>query len=95
VSVLTKIFENVVLSMIAGYWETNNLFSSTQYGFRARHSTSDACADLVEKVCTMIDNGMVPGAIFLDAANAFPTVNHAILLENLWYYGFSQSWLSG
>jgi hypothetical protein len=49
-SIFAKIFEKVVLTQLLEYWDRHSLYSSTQYGFRPKHSTLGACVDLVEDV---------------------------------------------
>ena len=45
--VISKIFENVMLTQLVEYFTTNNLLSSQQYGFRSNRSTDLAALELM------------------------------------------------
>lgn len=91
VSAFAKIFENVVLTLVTRYLDASNLFAETQHAFRAGHSTVSACADITEYISRAVDQHYTVGLILLDVSNAFPTVNHHILLRKMQYYGFGST----
>ena len=51
------------------------------------HSTTQALSAITEKIRKGCDSGNFNCGVFLDMQKAFDTVNHAILLKNLEYYG--------
>ena len=88
-SVFAKIFDTFVLKHITGFFtDANDLLSSTQYGFRSGRSTTTACVDLTEFILSELDNGRTVCSVFLDVSNAFPSVNHHILVSKMHRYGF-------
>ena len=58
-----------------------------QFGFRASHSINHALVSLTEAIKNSLDNRKFGCGIFLDLQKAFDSVNHAILLLKLEYYG--------
>ena len=50
-------------------------------------STSHVLFELVEEITTSIDNNKYAIGIFIDLKNAYDTVNHDILTQNIYYYG--------
>ena len=58
-----------------------------QFGFREKCSTTHAPISITESICHSIDNNEFDRGIFIDLKKAFDTVNHAILLTKLNYYG--------
>ena len=55
------------------------------------YSTQDVLLHVTDKWLKAIDEGKYTGAVFLDLAKAFDTVNHSILCSKLSYYGFRGS----
>ena len=68
-----------------------HLLSSHQSGFRTGYSTQDLLLHVTDKWLRAIDEGKYTGAVFLDLAKAFDTVDHSILCTKLMYYGFRGS----
>ena len=69
VSLLTstsKVFEKVVFMQLYEYFDKHNLFFSSQYGFRKKHSTEMAGLELTDRILKDIDNKDISLAIFMD-----------------------------
>ena len=49
--------------------------------------------EAVDRVCTGLDSGHTPIAVYLDLSKAFDTLNHNILISKLKYYGFNENLL--
>ena len=82
---------------IIGFLTANNLLYEHQYGFRARHNTSQPVLHFAEKIYNALNQN--PSAktlsIFIDLKKAFDTVDHSILLKKMDFYGIrgtSQTW---
>ncbi len=72
---------------LSSFLTKNNILYNYQFGFRNKHSTILAIAEIVDNIRELIDNGNSVLGIYLDLSKAFDTVNHNILLQKLEYYG--------
>ena len=84
---ISKIFEYVFLEPLSNYFIQNNLLSSQQYGFRAKHSTELAALNLVDHLTYKLDSGNIPTNICIVLSKAFDTLTHSILLDKMSFYG--------
>ena len=57
--VISKIFENVLLTQLVKYFTTNNLLSSQQYGFRSNRSTDLAALELMDRYIKKYDRQLM------------------------------------
>ena len=84
---ISKIFEKAIYDQTYSYFQQNNLFYSSQYGFRKGHSTEYAALELVDRILQHLDNNKLPINFYLDLSKAFDTLDHKILLHKLQFYG--------
>ena len=61
------------------FFENNKLIYNLQFGFRQKYSTSHALIQL--------DSGKYAFGIFVEFQKAFDTVDHAVLIQKLIFYG--------
>ena len=86
-SVLNKIFEKIIHARLSKHFQDNNIFTSFQHGFRAKHSTTTALASIIPRIQNAIDNSSLCLGLFIDLKKAFDTVPHNIVLYKLDHYG--------
>ena len=100
-SSLAKVLEKIVEKQLRAFMEKENIIHSHQYGFRAKHQTSHALLDLLNKV----NSGKIKNehtiAVFLDLQKAYDVVPIDIILKKMEYYnidgielGWFQSYLT-
>lgn len=75
-------------SRIKEFNKKENTLRDEQYGFRKDKNTTLACFDLIHTVTQSLDNKIPVAAVFLDLSSAFDFVDHTILLNKLYRYGF-------
>ena len=85
---LSKILERILYDQMVSHLNKYNLLTPHQSGFRSGYSTHDVLLYVTDKWIRAIDRGEYTGAVFLDLAKAFDTVDHAILCSKLQCYGF-------
>jgi hypothetical protein len=85
---ISKLFEKLLAEQITDYLESNNLLNPAQFGFRKSLSCELALNTLVETLRNALDDGDDAMVVMLDFTKAFDTVDHALLLFKLTYYGF-------
>jgi hypothetical protein len=84
-----KLFEKVILKLLQKHIEENGVLDVSQFGFRARHSTTLQCMRLTDQVILNFNNKMSTAAVFLDIEKAFDTTWHSGLLYKLLKLEFS------
>ena len=82
-SVVGKVFERVVATVICHHLSENYLLSSQQFGFRPGRSTSDMLMLLTKNWQDALDEGHATVVVALDIAGAFDRVWHGGLMEKL------------
>jgi hypothetical protein len=83
----SKILEKVIHKRVYYFLQQQNILYHSQYGFRPKHSTSQAVCELIAKTLNAIDNKMSMIGVFVDLSKAIDTIDHQILLRKLNYYG--------
>jgi hypothetical protein len=86
-----KLFQKVILKLLQKHIKEEGLLNASQFGFRARHSTTLQCMRLTDHVTHNFNNKMSTTAVFLDIEKAFDTKWHFGLLYKLSKLEFSTS----
>ena len=86
-SVFNRIFEKLMYKRLKSFINKNDIFFTSQYGFRENCSTQHAILDILSKIQNNIDKRLYSCGIFIDLKKAFDTVDHSILLHKLHHYG--------
>uniref|UniRef100_A0A8C5R588 Reverse transcriptase domain-containing protein n=1 Tax=Leptobrachium leishanense TaxID=445787 RepID=A0A8C5R588_9ANUR len=81
--VMSKILEKCVYTQLCNYYQYLNYLTPDQSGFCPNHSTTTALLKFSIDIQAGMEQGNLTGAIFLDFAKAFDTVDHGILLQKL------------
>ena len=97
---LGKVLEKLLLRRIYPIIDSLKIIPDHQFGFRAKHSTTQQCHRVVDTIASTLEQKQYCSAAFLDEAQAFDRVWHAGLLWKLknilplTYYRILRSYLS-
>ena len=86
---VSKLFERIIQNQIVFFIE--NTLKHHLCGYRKGFSTQHAIISLLERWKCSIDKKGFGGAVLMDLAKAFDTLNHDLLIAKLHAYGFSYS----
>ena len=92
---LSKLLEKIIYKRTITFLEKHDILFSSQYGFRKKHSCSDAIMELVSEILKNNENGTYTACVFLDLSKAFDTLDPTILLKKMHNYGIrgkANSW---
>jgi hypothetical protein len=88
--------ESCVVSQLTVYLENNGLLPDSQYGFRARRSTTGLLLQCAHSWAGLISSGTPADVVFLDYAKAFDKVGHrklGLAMSSLGIRGPLFNWL--
>ena len=88
-SCIRKLLEKIILGRLDLWVESNNLLSSTQFGFRRGKGTNDCLALLSSEIQLAFAKKLEMPSVFLDIKGAFDSVSIDILVEKLRTNGLS------
>ena len=83
----SKIFEKLIHVRLTSFFDTNNVLSENQFGFRRKHSTVHALNTAISSITKSMNDKSYSIGIFIDFSKAFDTIKHDILLSKLEHYG--------
>jgi retron-type reverse transcriptase len=87
---IDKIFEAIIGDQIRNFFESNEMLSDSQFGFRNFRSCELALNSMINSWKLSLDIKHNVIAILLDFSKAFDTVDHSLLLKKLFFYNFSR-----
>uniref|UniRef100_A0A1B6HJN6 Reverse transcriptase domain-containing protein n=1 Tax=Homalodisca liturata TaxID=320908 RepID=A0A1B6HJN6_9HEMI len=91
VPILSKVFESIMYHQLNQHFESNNIISNNQHGFRTNKSTTSAVTEIVVKALHAFEQRESVALTLIDLSKAFDCVNHGILLDKLKIYGISEN----
>ena len=88
-SVVRKVFEELVSNRLVDHPEKFGPFSDFQYGFRSSRSTANLLTVVSDKIARAFNSSGATRVVALDIFKTFDMVWHAGLLHKLESYGIS------
>jgi hypothetical protein len=85
----SKILEKVIYKILFDHLNNNVILNEHQYGFQSEVSTENASYILLNEILTALISKQMVRGIFCDLHKAFDCINHAVLLEEMKFYGVS------
>jgi hypothetical protein len=91
VPIFSKIFESIMYNQLSGYFESHNLISDSQYGFRQGKNTTSAVLNIIDHSLEAFERKDSVSLVLCDLSKAFDSVPFDILIQKLSFYGVSDS----
>lgn len=86
--VIGKMFERIVLDRMQDFEHENKILINQQFGFRARHSTTQQIMRMVELICYRFNINKSTAISLIDIEKAFDSVWHEALMHKLMSFNF-------
>ena len=96
-SIISKILERHIHSLVLKHLNENSPISAAQYGFLKGRSTTGALVTAIDEWHNYLENGYEVCIVFFDLKNAFDNVPHHALLEKLIHLNLTkhlQKWIA-
>ncbi|MEO0684269.1 MAG: reverse transcriptase domain-containing protein [Cyanobacteria bacterium J06649_11] len=89
---VSKLFEKSMANQLSKFFDSK--FSNLLCGFRKKHSTQHALANLVKSWQKSLDKGKVVETVLMDLSKAYDCLPHDLLIAKVAAYGVDLSSLS-
>ena len=89
-----KLIERIVQRQLYSYMTDNHIFSSSQHGFRSRHSTETALLTVSDHILSAFDHQEITLLCLLDLSKCFDVIDHSMLLSKLRSYNIDPTWFA-
>ena len=90
-SFLSKLMESAILEQLWELFKANDIIPVHQSAYRQKHSTETALCKIYNDLVMNTSCGHCSILILLDLSAAFDTVDHAVLIQELFYCGIRDS----
>ena len=80
--VLSKVFERLMMKQLCNFIEINNIYFSTQAGYRRNYSTNTILIKMRD-ILNAMNKGEVTLSILADFSKAFDAVDYTVLIKKL------------
>ena len=87
VTYVSKLVETAIYDQLYDHVTANDLLPNTQSAYRKHHSTESALTRMYSDVITNMDNNLHTILISLDLSSAFDSIDHGLLLQELYSIG--------
>lgn len=85
---ISKIIEKIMHGRMVSFAAKYGIFQANQHGFREGRSTQTAIYNFLSNLYENVNNNKKNFGIFLDLSKAFDLVDHDMLIDKLYKYGF-------
>ena len=75
---ISKILEKILAAHIDKFFDANQIFTDSQFGFMKCRNTAGAIKRLMEDLYINFNSSEIAQGTFLDFPNAFDTIEHGI-----------------
>ena len=86
--------EHILVSNIMTHFDSSNLLSPFQHGFRSTHSCESQLVNFTQEIFDNLENGKHTYLIIMDFSKAFDKVDHNLLIYKLFNLGINLNTVS-
>ena len=94
--IASKLLEHILVSNIMKYFDSHNILSPQQHGFRSKHSCETQLIGFTQEIADNLEQGQQSDVIIMDFSKAFDKVDHHKLIHKLRHLGINSkvtSWI--
>ena len=92
--ITSKIMEHIIVTNIMTHFDSNNLLSPFQHGFRSKHSCETQLVNFTQEIFDNLENGKHTDLIIMDFSKAFDKVDHNLIIYILFNLGINLNTVS-
>ena len=85
--IASKLMEHILVSNIMTHFDSNDILSPFQHGFRSKHSCETQLISFTQEIFDNLEDGKQTDLIIMDFSKAFNKVDHNLLIYKLFNLG--------